>query len=233
MTGRGVYLEIGSQCNADQESSDNSLVVSAGAIVSGFYVYMAAGYGVHKNNECVITDASTQFIFDRLASGGTYHMNSQIYLTFTPDNTGNRIDFLNKCLIRMAKAGNDQDPEHLSQTMGFSQINSENVPLRELLTIRFGGGYLAHFGNCIGPLLEDYDSRLEHWKWDFSDWSSGRDILPLEILQVRNVGGTWRAAVESDFTVTYCATDAEGLAATGGLYDGLAGYTIITAGASI
>lgn len=233
LTGRNYYISIGSECNTAQESSGNSLLMSECAVVSGFYVYMAAGYGLHKNNECIITDAGTQFILDPLSSGSTYHSNSQIYLTFEPLNTGNHIDFLNNCLVRMAKAGSDLEPEHLSQTMGFSQINSELEPSSDLLTIRFGGGYLAYFGNCVGPLLEGYDSRLEHWKWDFSDWSSGRDILPLEVLQVRNTDGTWRAAVEDDFTVTYCTTDAEGLAATGGRYDGLAGYTIITAGATI
>lgn len=242
---------------AGQNQGDNSITIDGGAKVTlrnninlGWGGWLAnTGSEIAVNNIVQIIGTGTMLRMDSQIND-TQWWPMMIYFHYgnsTVGIAGNAFSIENYAIVVGGKCGsydaNNGGWRYMqSPLLSFNGYSSYDETTDAWLTaafnpfdntLRFGGGFLAHFGDCTGNLTDSYDSNLGYFKWDFSDWSSYRDICPLAALQVRDADGTWRAAKADDFTVTYCATDAEGLAATGGLYDGLAGYTIITAGASI
>lgn len=238
----------------DKENGGNSVIIRGGSTVISPNSITIGWNGwqdeaVTHDNSFTITDAGTRLELSSLQTSITQWQSGNIYISTHAYDSESYLYILNSAIITGGKSGYLDDT---SKVWNFSQTNCLHCvqhqhydkesgilitdPWRaEDAAFRFGGGYLALFGNCVGSHADNYDSNTGYYKWDWSEdsVSNGYSYLPLECMQVREKDGTWRQAVPDDFTITYCATDAEGLAATNGLYDGLAGYTIITAGASI
>lgn len=205
-------------------SLTGSLTLQDGSVwKNGYNHIVVGGYersGAYaKDCKFIVTGTGTQFLGDYGNTGNRYNVPIMVYSNAV--STGNSIDLLNSALIRV---GCGQDGEQAHKAIDTYQVN--NTTTSTQFAFRFGGGYLAYYGDC--RTVQEYAMH-----WSLTDIYPDQQILPAGIVQVRNSDGTWRAGVAGDFTVTYCATDAEGLAATNNLYDGLAGYTVITAGNSI
>lgn len=199
-----------------------SLTLSNGTVWKNGFNHIVfqgnASAGISVNCKFIVTGSGTAFLGDYGNTGLRY--SRPIYVAMTTSSAGNLIDLLNNSLIRVGQG--QSDGQQANGAIGVAYGTSSTQ-----FAFRFGGGFLAYYGDCTHP---EIDNTMH---WSLKSEEDYYQILPTSVIQVRNSDGTWRAGVEGDFTVTYCATDAEGLAATGGLYDGLAGYTIITAGASI
>jgi hypothetical protein len=227
-----IYVGFGFNSRTEEgeyvQSANNSIIFSGGSKIHSGNVRFSGRQGESGeegaviNSQLVFTDPGTEFLMDdQHTKSFTAHASMGV-LNLDPGTTllekGNHVDLLNACLVRL---GGTKDLEgNLSQYPAIlCPIFSEDA----MIKLRFGGGYLAYAGDCRSG-----SGAAFQWKFDGSGI-----IKSLDMLEVRGADGIWRAAIEGDFTVTYCATDAEGLAATNNLYSGLAGYTVITAGASI
>jgi len=207
------------------EALTATLTLSGGTVwYNGYNHVRVGGYAgadscYPKDCHFIVIGSGTAFLGDYGWTGTRY--STPLSLFTLADSTGNSVDLLNSGLIRVGHVESGQ----ASHAITTDSINDSSDAVQ--MAFRFGGGYLAYYGDCTDP---DSESTMH---WSLKTETDNYQILPTGIVQVRDSDGTWRAGTSSDFTVTYCTTDAEGLAATGGLYDGLAGYTVITAGASI
>jgi hypothetical protein len=199
-----------------------SLTLSSGTVWKNGEgsVYIGVGSGIPVNCKFIVTGKGTQFLGD-YGLNGNYRV-EQIGIYTNSASTGNSVDLLNSALIRVGYNGTGKQGSHCITTFSVDDPSNSTQ-----FAFRFGGGYLAYYGDCTNEL-----SSGDQVHWSLKDEEDYYQILPTGVVQVRDPDGSWRAGVAADFTVTYCATDADGLAATGGLYDGLAGYTVITAGHS-
>ena len=212
---------IGGYSMNNAEENTATLTLSAGTVwKNGFnHVIMSATAPVVLTNcHFILTDSGTSFLGDYGNMAG-YSYSQPILVQMITGCSGNSIDLLNNSMIRVGQSPDGQQAGHA--------ISVESVATSSQFAFRFGGGFLAYYGDCTHP---EIDNTMH---WSLKSEEDYYQILPTSVIQIRNSDGTWRAGVSTDFTVTYCATDAEGLVATNNLYDGLAGYTIITAGASI
>jgi hypothetical protein len=218
ISGEGGALIVGPfGGTAPEDSSSNSVIIRDAALLKCCSIH----FNTCKDSEIIITGENTRVLLDDVNFHSSQTSRAKIALLGAPVATGNHIDLLNGALLRGGFRTVEENYSMVDNNEFSEEYNSTNL--------RFGGGYLAHYGDCRadGP---------SYWQWRFDTTISLNHtgiVTYLSCLKVRDPDGSWRQALETDFTVTYCATDAEGLAATGGLYDGLAGYTIITAGASI
>jgi hypothetical protein len=199
-----------------------SLTLSSGTVWKNGYNSIDLGNGSNIPIDCkfIITGQGTQFLGDYGQLGTPYVSVIEIYTNSA--STGNSVDLLNSALIRVGYNGTGKQGSHCISTWSIDDPSNSTQ-----FAFRFGGGYLAYYGDCTNEL-----SSGDQMHWSLKDEEDYYQILPTGVVQVRDPDGSWRAGVAADFTVTYCATDADGLAATGGLYSGLAGYTVITAGHS-
>ena len=196
---------------AGQDMGDNLISLSGGAVVNmrNFVSVGLEGWRANTDaprNRLVITGEGTTLNLSYCVSPYSGYTASYICLCFGADSgypsQGNIIELDNGALITMGRVGVTADNERSIRIYGAAAVyenDSITYPTAQPddCVLRFGGGFLAYWGDVRGPYVNGTSISYYHWVFDDSD----NQIIPLKLLQVRDSSGTWRAAVEGDFTL--------------------------------